>query len=225
MLLESFVSLSAQGIIQRGRQRTLLCPSRMPTGLHNMCIPGLIVTLWPLGLQNSYNSFTICHNKAEALFIHYFPHSLCPSIFSFRPSFTAWKQSSFQAAHIFWQASCFLPPQVLHPYSASFSFFFALLLFLTEDFVHLYSNYSRPNWDKEGQVPNLILPHTDFLFSNLSQNAKTIWSTYWKDMQQNKINTDADYKWLIFSSSVWLSWHSQSNDMRVKLKVYGCCQS
>lgn len=123
MLLESFVSLSAQGIIQRGRQRTLLCPSRMPTGLHNMCIPGLIVTLWPLGLQNSYNSFTICHNKAEALFIHYFPHSLCPSIFSFRPSFTAWKQSSFQAAHIFWQASCFLPPQVLPPYSASFSFF------------------------------------------------------------------------------------------------------
>lgn len=87
VLLESFLSLSAQGIIPRGRQRTLLCPSRMPTGLHNMCIPGLIVTLWPLGLQNSYNSFTICHNKAEALFIHYFPHSLCLCISSFPPFF------------------------------------------------------------------------------------------------------------------------------------------
>lgn len=97
VLLESFLCLYAQGLIQRRRLGSLR-PSCVPTGLHNMYILGLIAMQWPLGLQNSCNSLTVCLSASITSLVSAAVHLLVP------PSFTR-QHTYFGRRHVFFRST------------------------------------------------------------------------------------------------------------------------
>lgn len=150
--------------------------------------------------------------------LHYFPRFRCCS-----PPHTP---IFHQAAHIFWQAPCFLPKYCNH----ILLFLFALLLFFTKDFDTLTTPFKTRLQQAEPEETHITKSRRGrfqiwffllriFLFSKLSTMQKPFGPQTENLRNQIRSSEKTFFSCYRPDSSVSLSWHSFSTDMRPKLKM------